>query len=175
MYKYLTVIIALSFIFSSCEEEPVKERPNEIIWDIKNTPEITQGWIEDEQFLINEFVERNQWEMIESESGLRYMIYEHGDMNDSLAKRGQIAWVQFEVAPMGDTVVYRSEKNEVESFIIEMDHIENGLHEAITYMRKGDRAKIILPHFLAHGLLGDDAKIPPLTAVVYDLKLVEIE
>jgi len=175
MFRLLAVFMIFTCLLVSCGEEELVEKPNEIVWDPNGSVPLNQGWMEDEQFMIDEFVKRNGWEMTQSESGLRYMIYEQGNLEDSLAKTGQIAWVQFEIAPLGDTVVYRSAKNEVESFIIEMDHIENGLHEAITYMRKGDRAKIILPHFLAHGLLGDNMKIPPLTAVVYDLKLIDIE
>jgi FKBP-type peptidyl-prolyl cis-trans isomerase len=55
-----------------------------------------------------------------------------------------------------------------------MDNVENGLHEAIQYLRVGDKAKIILPSYLAHGLTGDSDKIPPMASVLYDIELVEI-
>jgi len=175
MYRYL-VIFMLFVGLCSCGEAEVKEKPNQIVWQPEDTIDMVQGWSKDEQFLIDQFVSENDWEMITTETGLRYMIYDSNELKvDSLAKRGQIAWVQFEIAPLNDTVVYRSDKDVAESFVIEMDHVENGLHEAITYMRIGDRAKIILPQHLAHGLLGDDLKIPPLTAVVYDIKLVDLE
>ncbi|MFT7614365.1 MAG: FKBP-type peptidyl-prolyl cis-trans isomerase FkpA [Parvicellaceae bacterium] len=175
MYKYVLIFLMIIGLFS-CAEPEEKKKSNQIVWQPEDTIDMVKGWSKDEQFLIDQYVSNNNWEMITTETGLRYMIYERNELEvDSIAKRGQIAWVQFEIAPLNDTVVYRSEKDIAESFVIEMDHVENGLHEAITYMRKGDRAKIILPQHLAHGLLGDDLKIPPLTAVVYDIKLVDLE
>jgi FKBP-type peptidyl-prolyl cis-trans isomerase len=42
-------------------------------------------------------------------------------------------------------------------------------------MRKGEKALFILPPHLAHGLIGDMNKIPPLTTVVYDIELIGLE
>jgi FKBP-type peptidyl-prolyl cis-trans isomerase len=55
-----------------------------------------------------------------------------------------------------------------------MDNVESGLHEGITYMRKGEKAKIILSSNLAYGLVGDMDKIPPQSPLVYDVELVDI-
>lgn len=177
MYKHCLIATIILLTCTSCgSNDPVAMNDNEPLnWTPENSSELNKGWIEDEQFIINEFVDRRGWEMTESSSGLRYMIYEYGSGEDSLAAPGQRAYVEFEVAPLGDTVVYRSSPEKRDFFTIEMDHIEYGIHEAVTYMRVGDRAKIILPHHLAHGLLGDDLMIPPLSAVLYDIKLVGLE
>ena len=50
---------------------------------------------------------------------------------------------------------------------------ESGLHEALKYLKVGDKAIIILPHFAAHGILGDMNKIPPLSTVVYDIEVLD--
>jgi FKBP-type peptidyl-prolyl cis-trans isomerase len=42
-------------------------------------------------------------------------------------------------------------------------------------MKKGDQAKLILPSYLAHGLLGDRQKIPPQSVLFIDLELVELK
>ncbi len=60
-------------------------------------------------------------------------------------------------------------------FLVEMDNVESGLHEAITYLKEGDKAFIILPYYLAHGLLGDNDKIPPLSPALYDIELIAVE
>ena len=41
-------------------------------------------------------------------------------------------------------------------------------------MREGDKAKLIVPSHLAHGLVGDFDKIPPLTPIVVDIQLYKI-
>lgn len=176
MCKMYRICFCCLIFAIACETSEFESELNEPIeWAPIESSDMNRAWMEDEQFLIDEFIKIQEWEMTESESGLRYMIYEEGAEGGSNASPGQLAWVQFEVAPLGDTVVYRSKDGKAESFRIERDYIENGIHEAISYMKVGDRAKVILPHHLAHGLLGDSQKIPPLSAVVYDLKLIALE
>ena len=56
-----------------------------------------------------------------------------------------------------------------------MDNIESGLHEAISYFKKGENGVVILPHYLAHGLLGNMDKIPPLSAVLYNIEVIDVK
>jgi FKBP-type peptidyl-prolyl cis-trans isomerase len=42
-------------------------------------------------------------------------------------------------------------------------------------MKMGDRAKLIIPSHLAHGLVGDLNKIPPLTTIVVDIHLIDLK
>jgi FKBP-type peptidyl-prolyl cis-trans isomerase len=42
-------------------------------------------------------------------------------------------------------------------------------------MRKGEAAKLILPSYLGHGLLGDRQSIPPQSILYIDLKLIELQ
>jgi FKBP-type peptidyl-prolyl cis-trans isomerase len=50
--------------------------------------------------------------------------------------------------------------------------VESGLHEGVQMMHVGDKMRFILPSFRAHGLTGDNSKIPPLTSVVYEIELL---
>ena len=58
--------------------------------------------------------------------------------------------------------------------MIEKTDIESGLHEALKYMCTNDKALFILPSHLAHGLIGDQDKIPPLQSLIYDIHLIKI-
>jgi FKBP-type peptidyl-prolyl cis-trans isomerase len=43
-------------------------------------------------------------------------------------------------------------------------------------MRVGEKARLVMPSHLAHGLLGDmDNKIPPLSPLIIDIELIAIE
>ncbi len=55
------------------------------------------------------------------------------------------------------------------------DNIESGLHEGILYLHVGDEATFILPSHLAHGLLGDNKRIPPKASVLYEIKLLSLK
>jgi FKBP-type peptidyl-prolyl cis-trans isomerase len=58
--------------------------------------------------------------------------------------------------------------------MIGKDNIESGLHEALQLMRIGDKMRFILPSHLAHGLIGDQTKIPPRASVIYEIELLEL-
>lgn len=58
--------------------------------------------------------------------------------------------------------------------LVGKDNVEAGLHEGIQLMHVGDQMRFILPSHLAHGLTGDQSKIPPLASVVYEVELLEL-
>jgi FKBP-type peptidyl-prolyl cis-trans isomerase len=73
------------------------------------------------------------------------------------------------------TICYQTKEEEIERITIARSEKESGVHEALQLMRKGDKAKLILPSYLAHGLLGDRSKIPPQSILYIDLQLIELQ
>jgi FKBP-type peptidyl-prolyl cis-trans isomerase len=53
--------------------------------------------------------------------------------------------------------------------------VESGMHEAVLLMHVGGKAKFILPSYMANGLQGDNDKIPPMSAILVDLELLEVK
>lgn len=127
----------------------------------------------EERAQIDGFIERRGWTMLETGTGLRYMIYENGD--GALAKNGQRAEVNYRVSLINGTEIYSSDENGSKEFTIGHDYVESGLHEGILLMKPGDKAIFILPSHLAHGLTGDNDKIPPRSSVVYDIELLALK
>jgi FKBP-type peptidyl-prolyl cis-trans isomerase len=111
--------------------------------------------------------------MKETGTGLRYMIYRDG--SGLKAEKGKVAILNYKLWLITGDLVYSSETNGPKSFLIGKGGVESGLEEGILLMKVGDKAKMILPSHLAHGLLGDEKKIPPRTAIVYDIELVELK
>ena len=62
--------------------------------------------------------------------------------------------------------------DEYKEVLVDQSEVESGLQEAIKLLSTGDRAKFIIPSHIAHGLLGDLNKIPPLRTLVIDLTLL---
>lgn len=133
---------------------------------------INKKQVGNENMLINKYMARHQLTMTETGTGLRYMIYEKGKGEN--AKSGQYAKVNYKVSLLDGTECYNSAKKGPKEFMIGQDNVESGLHEGITYMKVGDKAKFILPSHLAHGLLGDDNKIPARATVIYDVELLSL-
>lgn len=129
--------------------------------------------IEMESDQIDGYVNRRKWDVTRTGTGLRYFIYKSG-IGDS-AKEGLVARVNYEISLLDGTICYSTKESGSQDFLIGMDDVESGLHEGITYMREGDKAKLILPSHLAHGLIGDQDKIPAKATIIYDIELVELK
>ncbi len=165
------VFLLLTFIFFSCTDEE-KEKP--VNWTKEQSVELNKMWSEEEEYYIDKYLERRpNWDMIETGTGLRYMKYEEGD-GDS-ARTGMYATVNFTISLLDGTVCYSSDSTGAETFLIDRSQVESGLQEGIKYLRVGDKAKFIIPSHLAHGLVGDMDKIPPLETVVFDIHLIGIK
>ena len=82
--------------------------------------------------------------------------------------------VNFKISLLDGTTCYETEKDELEKFIIDHSEVETGVQEGIKKMRVGDKAKFVMPSHLAHGLVGDMNKIPPLNPIVVDIYLKEL-
>ena len=121
---------------------------------------------------IEAFAERHQWEMGTTETGLWYQIYEHGT-GDS-ARNGLIASLKYTVSLLDGTLCYSSDSTGEKTFLIGQGGVESGLEEGILLMRCGDKARFIMPPHLAHGLPGDNDKIPPRSTIVYQVELLNL-
>ncbi len=120
---------------------------------------------------IDEYVLAKGYEVIKTQTGLRYVIYHDNEGNNIGVEENAV--VKYEVTLLDGTECYSTE-NEVEEFVVNKDYVETGLHEGIQYMSAGDKAIIIIPSHLAHGLAGDLKKIPFKSTIVYDIELVDI-
>lgn len=104
--------------------------------------------------------------------GVRYKVLR--DVPGEVAKAGQWAVVNYRVELLNGDTAYSTEPGYPESFKVEMDDVESGLHEAIQFLSPGDSALFIIPSYRAHGLIGDMDRIPMRSSVVYRVGLVKV-
>lgn len=136
--------------------------------------EVNKTLMNSEDHLIDQFLKRKQWNVTSTGTGLRYIIYKEGK-GQNLAQPGQYATIAYKVSLLNGKVCYQSKPGDYKEFLIERDNVESGLHEGVKYMKVGDKAKLIMPSHLAHGLLGDMSKIPPRAPIVYDIELLRLK
>ena len=170
MYK---ILIFSFLIFSfSCSEEPEKQQ--EVDWDQKKSTELNKNLSMEEEINIDLYLEEHKdWKVTKTGSGLRYWIYKNG--NGPIATSSKKAEVEISVQLLDGSECYRTNADEMEVFEIDHADIESGLHEGIKYMHVGDFAKLIIPSHLAHGLVGDLDKVPPMSTLVVDIHLIGLE
>lgn len=174
MRRFIIYISVINMIFS-CRPEKTTQEKSKNDWSEDHSVDFNQEINEREQIQIRLFLEHfKSLKMKSTDSGLRYMIFKNGD-GQSVAKSGQTVYTRLKIELLNGTVCHETPKGETENFVLEHGDKESGVHEALRYMKKGDRAKLILPSHLAHGLLGDRDKIPPQAILYIDLELVELK
>ncbi|MFC2102438.1 FKBP-type peptidyl-prolyl cis-trans isomerase [Bacteroidota bacterium] len=126
---------------------------------------------EDQQ--IEDFLQRYGWDVKQTSTGLRYLIYKKGS-----GRRGTVDMevrFNYTIKLLNGMSVYSSDSLGEKSFILGHGRVESGLEEGMLLLREGDRAKFIIPSHLAFGLLGDQQKIPPGASLVYDVEILEFK
>lgn len=125
-----------------------------------------------EQRDIENYVRRNGINPTSTGSGLHIQLVT--DEQGPNAEPEQEVLVDYRVELLNGKVCYSSAESGPQQFVVEHDHVESGLHEGIQHMSVGDSALIIIPSYLAHGLIGDQDKIPMRSTVVFHLKVLGI-
>jgi FKBP-type peptidyl-prolyl cis-trans isomerase FkpA len=175
MYKWLIVLVVCAFVFacnSSIEE--TDERPKEIEWSKDQSTQFGESLAREDEIGIRLYLkQRPEWEMKESGTGLRYWIYEQTEGRS--VNKEDVVRVEFKVELLDGTLCYATEKEEYSLFKVDKSDVETGVQEGIKYMREGERAKLIIPSHLGHGLIGDLDKIPPMQVLIVDLHVKSIE
>ncbi len=166
--------IALLFLFVGCNEPETMPHKQPIDWDARKSSTFNKGLAEKQNTDIQLFLEmRPDWKMKETGSGLRIWIYEHGE--GEVPKPDEIAEIEYEITLLSGEACYKTEDDEYEEVVVDRSDLETGVQEALKLMHVGDRAKLIIPSHIGHGLLGDFDKIPPLKTLVIDLKLIGLK
>src|SRR5690606_24061394 len=149
------------------EEEKV------IDWNSEKSTTMNRQFSIEEEVDINVFLSRKQeWKMIKTGSGLRYYIYEEGIGTPPLAD--DYVDIEYTIELLDGTTCYSTPKDEVEELKVDKSQVESGIQEALKLLNEGSRAKLIIPSHLAHGLVGDMEKIPPLSTLLVDIHIVKL-
>ena len=134
---------------------------------------VNEELVEEDSQKIKTYVEQRNWDMKTSESGLWYMIYSKGKGKKPAI--GRRVTLEYTLSLMDSTVCYSSEMYGQMKFVLGYENVETGLHEGVLLMRVGDKARMIMPPHLAHGLMGDGDCIPRRAIIIYDIELVGLE
>jgi FKBP-type peptidyl-prolyl cis-trans isomerase FkpA len=166
------IFISLSLFLIKCKgagEEPDKE----VVWTKESSVNLNKDFALEEEIQIKFFLEQHEnWVPIKTGSGLQIIELKKGQ--GEKAKDGALAQTKFKIKLLDGTLAYQTEEDEVKEFVINHSEVESGVQEGITSMRVGGRSVFIIPSHLAHGLVGDFAKIPPLSPIVVDVELLDL-
>lgn len=164
----------ITFVLASCTGQPVTKAKEETDWSTEKSTDMNQDFAIEEELRIKMYLaDRPSWKTVKTGSGLRYYIYRAG--KGPKAESGMTAEVKYRIELLNGTLCYETESNETDSFEIDNSEVETGVQEGIKKMRVGDKAKLILPSHIAHGLTGDMDQIPPLSSIIIDIELISLK
>ncbi|MGZ3862314.1 MAG: FKBP-type peptidyl-prolyl cis-trans isomerase [Bacteroidia bacterium] len=162
-------------LLTSCTEHPKQKQieinQNKLKEDIikVNKPVIVL-----EQDEINAYVRSHGYNMQTTGTGLRFMLLKENPKGKKIESKDLVT-VNYKVWLLDGTLCYSSDKKGAKTFSVGADNVEAGVHEGVKLMRQGEKALMILPSHLAFNLIGDRDKIPPKSAVVYEIEVLEVE
>ena len=165
-----SIFFLLIIVLFSCNSNTEKK---EIDWSKQKSIEMNQRIAMKEKLNISMFLEhRKMLKMQQTGSGLYYGIYQ-STKGDS-AKTGMEAGVKYIITFLNGDTCYVTPKDEIVYFKIDKTDIESGVQEGVKKMKVGEKAVFIIPSHLAHGITGDNNKIPPITPLVIDIELLKL-
>lgn len=163
----------IALLLSACTAQEPETKQQEIDWSTEKSTDMNQEFALEEELRIQMFLaDRPSWKTVKTGSGLRYYIYKPG--TGPKAESGMSAEVKYRIELLDGTLCYETENGETEDFEIDNSEVESGVQEGIKKMRAGDKARLILPSHIAHGLTGDMDQIPPLSTIVIDIELISL-
>ena len=158
--------------FVSCEEKTPKQTNPISKSDMKRSMETANRYlVNEEEEDIENYIKRHGLNMISTGTGLRYQILKQN--SDRRIEKGEEVTLEYELHSVAGDLLYSSEKDGLKSFIVGNGEVESGLDEAMTYLHRGDLAKLIIPNHLAYGFHGDEDQIPEYATLVYTIKVLE--
>lgn len=165
--------LLLLLLTGACSETPPKqkEEPN---WTKEKSSEMNKELAVEEDLEIRLYLEQHkEYKAQITGSGLRYIPLK--TTNGEQAKPGNDAFVEYSVTILNGEKIYETGSDEIDIFRVDKSNIETGIQEGIKKMKVGERSILIIPSHLAHGLIGDMDKVPPLSTLVVDIQLLKLE
>ena len=108
--------------------------------------------------------------VIETDSGLQYLIIEEGDGEKPDA--GAVITVHQRCQLISGTLIIDTYKENAPSEV-KIEELIEGYQEGVQMMKKGARYKFFIPSELAWGKNGSGSKIPPYSVLIFDVKLID--
>jgi FKBP-type peptidyl-prolyl cis-trans isomerase len=143
-----------------------------------NTLEVFNEFKSQKEKEISEIMQKNKQMIeevskgyLETDSGLRYTVLSKG--NGDSPNKGDLVKVHYKGQLLDETVFDSSYKrNEPIEFKVGIGQVIPGWDEGIMLLKKGDKARFVIPSNLAYGESGAGGVIPPNSTLIFEVELL---
>jgi FKBP-type peptidyl-prolyl cis-trans isomerase len=170
-----SLLVFLLCSLSSCSNsQNRKEQPSRSSQiSLERYIEINKQLVGEEQKIIAQYLEEENLDMHTTETGLWYTISVNGAGDDIV--KGKVVTLDYQIWLLDGTLCYSSANDGPKAFLVGQGGVESGLEEGILLLKKGSKATFIMPPHLAHGLLGDDDRIPSRAILRYEIEVIDVK
>ena len=171
--KLIVYLLAIGILCSCKGKSPSPMTDQELSQAQKNLIVENKRQHAEEMKTIKALISERGWPMIETPTGLHYMMVEPG--TGKRAEKDEHVFIAYTIRLLDGTVCYEANASDAKEIHIGHDNIEIGLHEAMQLMHEGEKARFIFPSHLAFGFTGDSRKIPQNASLIYEIQLLRIQ
>lgn len=170
---YFFYLIFFSLTLFSCRESKKEQEATGNTWNDSASVGFNKDRIQEEELQIKLFLSHHSEIQAQTTgTGLRYQIVKKS--NGINVQPGDSVEVSLKISLLNGSICYQTDSSDIDLFLVDKSSIESGIQEGIKYMKEGEKAIFILPSNLAHGLLGDFEKIPPMSPIKVDVELIKV-
>ncbi len=168
--KILIVPIIIVFFCVSCQR-PAPQLPANKSETIDSASlgllELNEKMILSEDSLIQDYVKNSGINYVKHELGFWYKI-EKSDLGNVI-KANQECEITYRLFSLGNDFLLEQK----ETIIIGKKQLPTGIEEALKMMRKGAKADLVIPWYLAFGMKGNGKEIKPYTSLVVNIQWIK--
>jgi FKBP-type peptidyl-prolyl cis-trans isomerase len=181
MKRVLTLLPVLGIIllsFTGCKPRYRQQEPNSArqTADPEAIYQTNRQMIRDNAIQIREMAARKGWNLTETGTGVFYRIITKKQTAGRVTiKPGNRITMAYTLSLTDEKECYSSVTHGPKRFVVEKSEAEQGLHEAVQFMCKGDSALVVIPPQKAFGFAGDGDRIPPQSILVYHIRIDSVE
>ncbi len=129
--------------------------------------------LEEEPARIAKFVKEHNVNVAPSETGVYYLEIMKG--NGVAVDTGDLVSIHYNLYNIEDEMIETSYDKEPLEFVYGEGNMVPGIEEALSHMRVGGRATIIVPSPMGFGDVAIDKELPANSTVIFDLELVDVK
>jgi len=163
--RYIVILLS-AVLFISCRQgsgnKPVRNQPGS-----NEMADLNRYMVRKDRERIQNYIERKNLSMTETQTGLWYQIIKDGEGN-TFREMDRVV-MDYDCFLLDGTRCYSSKEVGPKELILGRSEIEAGLNEGLRLLNPGSEAIFIIPPFLAYGLIGDRKLIPPRAVLVYNI------
>ncbi len=169
---WLIVLIFLCSASLSCRNEAVRNKEKIDGKELdKSLIEANKKAVKAEDQQIEDLLDRYNWDMETTGTGLRYTIADPGE--GPKVKDGDEVTINYETRLITGDVVYSSDEDGPLTFIVGKSDVIAGVQEGVRMLGKGGKARLVIPSHLGYGLIGDQDKIRQKATLIYEIEVLD--